>query len=152
MKGAAAALAGALLFFLGVLTAASDGDRVSPPPAIPLAGDPASAVASRIPATPAGQPAAPETPEAGDPDSAGNPSAPAAADPAGPAGGAPGDPSAPPAGEEPPAAGGSGGVEEVTGRVDCVDMGPGPGDSSCPPGLAKKGDPPKERGDGDGKG
>jgi hypothetical protein len=59
----------------------------------------------------------------------------------------------PPAGEGPPAAGGPGGVEEVTGQVDCVEVGPGPEDGSCPPGQAKKAaDPPKEKkGDGDGR-
>jgi hypothetical protein len=131
VKGAVAALAGAVLFFLGVLSAASDGGRVSPPPAIPLGEQP-----SVQPATASGTPApGPATPGQGAPGSTGgNPS------------------SVPPAGEEPPVPGGSGGVEEVGGQVDCVDVGPGPGDGSCPPGQAKKAvDPPKDKkGDGDG--
>jgi hypothetical protein len=136
VKGAAAALAGAVLFFLGVLSAASDGGRVSPPPAIPL-GEQRSVPPATASATPATGPAAePAPPGQGGPGSIG------------------GDPSSvPPAGGEPPAPGGSGGVEEVGGQVDCVDVGPGPGDGSCPPGQAKKAvDPPKDKkGDGDGR-
>ncbi|MGH9283748.1 MAG: hypothetical protein ACRD0S_12535, partial [Acidimicrobiales bacterium] len=72
MRGAAAALAGAVLFFLGVLTVASDTDRVSPPPAIPLGlnvdGEPAAVEPSpdEAPAAPAEDrsPAAPDAPGA----------------------------------------------------------------------------------------
>ena len=165
MRGAAAALAGAVLFFLGVLTAASDGGRVSPPPAIPLGIEPAASAADRAPTTGAdGTPAVPAPPVEGEP-------APSDGEPAGtpagePASGPPDPSSVPPAGEEPPAADGSGGVEEVGGRVDCVEVGgatggragtaPGRGDQdngACPPGQADRAaDPPQDKkGDGDGQ-
>ncbi|MGH8974942.1 MAG: hypothetical protein ACRD0C_17280, partial [Acidimicrobiia bacterium] len=61
---------------------------------------------------------------------------------------APADSSVPPAGEEPPPAGDSGGVEEVDGHLDCYQMGR---ERSCPPGQARKiEDPPEEKGNGDG--
>ncbi len=138
MRGAAAALAGAVLFFLGVLTAAGDGDRVPPPAAIPLGEQPALPTGAGSQAPPSGA-----TPP------------PATGDPSAPAGTTPGSstPSVPPAGEEPPGGGGSGGVEEVGGQVDCFDVGTAGNGSACPPGQAKKvGEPPKdEKGGGDGK-
>lgn len=141
MKGAAAALAGALLFFLGVLTGAQEGGRLAPPPAIRLGDAPAT------PAATDGAPGGPETPAPADP------------------------PPAPPPGEAPDAgseAGGSGAgpVEEVEGRVECVDTGQpgageggGAGQDGCPPGQTRRPEPPgqgpaeppgqeKEAGDG----
>ena len=157
MRGATAALAGALLFFLGVLTASSEGSQVVPPSAIPLGvkvvGSP---TASRTPAraespgpAPASTPSTPERapepaapPAESDPASATTTSAPSSAEPSsttsttttsnsGPSSTT--TSSGPPAGEESPAEGDSGGVEEVDGRVDCTDTGRGRDDSSCPP-------------------
>lgn len=150
MKGAAAVLTCALLFFLGVLTGASgEGRSRTAPPAISLGsrsaasnadggtsgtrdGDqPGAPVGSGSgPATLEGEPAIPGSdPAAGDSDAS----------------------SVPPAGEEPPTPGGSGDVEEVGGQVDCVEVGAGPDAGRCPPGQAKKvADPPKDKnGDGD---
>jgi hypothetical protein len=169
-----------VLFFLGVLTAASDTDRIAPPPAIPLGvnvpGEPAAnrtpapAAPSRTRRAPEGEapsgerpaePVAPDTPQA--PAEDGNPSAPEAPanQPAGdavtPPEQSPADPSVPPAGEEPPAAGGSGGVEEVDGQVDCYETGTDPAGDSCPPGEGRTVDegrrhrePRDPRGRGDG--
>lgn len=138
MRGAAAALAGALLFFLGVLTAASDTGRVPPPAAIPLGAEPAATDEAGHPAPAVGETPSPSTPAAGDPSRS------ASTTPG------PSLPSVPPAGEEPQGSG-SGGVEEVVGQVDCFDVGTGPS-GACPPGQAKKvGEPPREKGGGDGK-
>ncbi|MGH9036651.1 MAG: hypothetical protein ACRD0O_12890 [Acidimicrobiia bacterium] len=149
MKGAAAVLGCALLFFLGVLTGASgEGRSRAAPPAISLGPRPVSSQADgSTPATGGDQPAAP----------VGSGPAPAPEEePAVPAS----DPSAgdsdassvPPAGEEPSTPGGSGDVEEVGGQVDCVEVGTGPADGGCPPGQAKKiADPPDKKGDGDGR-
>jgi len=150
VKGAAAVLGCALLFFLGVLTGASGDERSrTAPPAISLGSRSAAshadggAPATRdgdqpgatggsgsAPATPEAEPAVPGSdPAAGDSDAS----------------------SVPPAGEEPSTPGGSGDVEEVGGQVDCVEVGAGPADGRCPPGQAKKvADPPKDKnGDGD---
>lgn len=130
MRGAAAALAGAVLFFLGVLTAASDTERIAPPPVI------------RLGVNVAGQPAA-ESPPAGVPSTGA--ATPPAETPA------PADSSAPPAGEEPRPARGSGSVEEVHGELDCYDVGTGDADGHCPPGRVRKIDgSPKDKGHGDG--
>ncbi len=138
MRGAAAALAGAFLFFLGVLTAASDTERIAPPPVIPLGVNVAGpSSASHTPGDePLPAPAVPGTDAA----------TPPAATPA------PADPSAPPAGEEPRPGRGSGGVEEVHGEVDCYDVGTGDADQHCPPGRARKlDDPSTDKGHGDGR-
>jgi hypothetical protein len=148
VKGAAAVLGCALLFFLGVLTGASgEGRSRTAPPAISLGSRPAASHADGStpatrdadqPAAPAGSaPAAPSV----EPDVPGSD----------PAAGASDASSVPPAGEEPPTPGGSGDVEEVGGQVDCVEVGAGPADGRCPPGQAKKvaGPPKDENGDGD---
>lgn len=126
MKGAAAALAAAALFFLGVLTGAREGDRRTPPPVIRLGGAPAT------PAT--GEP--PDPPEA--PESTEPPPAP---------------PAVPePAGERDAGGAGAAPVEEVEGRVECVDtgepaadQGAGAGRDGCPPGQTRRpAEPPGE--------
>jgi hypothetical protein len=138
MRGAAAALAGAVLFFLGVLTAASDTERIAPPPLIPLGVDVA------------GRPAASQTSGDEAPPAPAVPGADAATPPAATA--VPADPSAPPAGEEPRPARGSGGVEEVHGELDCYEVGTDDADQHCPPGRGRQiDDPAKDKGHGDGR-
>jgi hypothetical protein len=132
VRGAAAALAGALLFFLGVLTAASGTERIAPPPVIRLGVNVSGPLAAEAPPAP------------------GVPSTDAATPPAETP--APADPSAPPAGEEPRPARGSGGVEEVRGELDCYDVGTGDADGHCPPGQGRKiEDPAKDKGRSDGR-
>lgn len=139
MKAAAAALAGAVLFFLGVLTGGPGNGGPAAPPVIPLGvpaagstgGSPAEGTPPAPPPATSQAPTSPPAPGTGDrtdaasePPAPAAPEAPTAPDPTPPAGTAePGADGKPPATTAPRADGdGSGGVEQVDGEVDCLQL------------------------------
>lgn len=131
MRAAAAALAGAVLFFLGTLAAGPGRDAGSPLRPIPLGTAPTEAG----PSGPEADGRAPTGGETTPPDGQdGGP--PAEPQPPDPSTTSPPAPPAEPGGDPQP--GSDGDVEEVDNEVDCVEVGGGRGravgrDDACPP-------------------